>query len=361
VDHTEDVVFLLRGGELTELARTPYELEDHFQEQLAAHPQLLGGGQFGGSTPRHWLLVSREIGVPEMEAGGGRWSLDHLFVDQEAIPTLVEVKRGSDNRVRREVVGQMLDYAANGSRYWPPGFLRSTWERSLPAGADLEEEIRAFAQTDAEAFCAEVDDNLRMGRVRMLFVSDQIPTELQTIIEYLNEQMDIAEVLGVSIARYESGEVSVLVPRVVGSSARLEQSKRGGINKTYQEDLESGSPATREVERLLVALAHDHGLDTRQTPKALQLISRSKSRAVLSFYPGWGTLDLALKPIRDSGHNDVANRVFAEASEIAGRPLTAQYPTIPVDAVLRSWDQVEEILLRLASLEDSGDSMSDHI
>jgi hypothetical protein len=93
----------------------------------------------------------------------------------------------------------------------------------------------------------------------------------------------------------------------------------------------------------------------------LQLISRSKSRAVLSFYPGWGTLDLALKPIRDSGHNDVANRVFAEASEIAGRPLTPHYPTIPVDAVLRSWDQVEEILLRLASLEDSGDSMSDHI
>jgi hypothetical protein len=25
----------------------------------------------------------------------GRWSLDHLFLDQDAIPTLVEVKRGT--------------------------------------------------------------------------------------------------------------------------------------------------------------------------------------------------------------------------------------------------------------------------
>jgi hypothetical protein len=30
------------------------------------------------------------------------------------VPTLLEVKRSSDTRIRREVVGQMLDYAANG-------------------------------------------------------------------------------------------------------------------------------------------------------------------------------------------------------------------------------------------------------
>ena len=29
------------------------------------------------------------------------------------MPTLVEVKRSSDTRIRREVVGQMLHYAAN--------------------------------------------------------------------------------------------------------------------------------------------------------------------------------------------------------------------------------------------------------
>jgi hypothetical protein len=40
------------------------------------------------------------------------------------VPTLVEVKRRADTRIRREVVGQMLDYAANGVVYWPLEQLR---------------------------------------------------------------------------------------------------------------------------------------------------------------------------------------------------------------------------------------------
>lgn len=68
------------------------------------------------AAPRRWLLVSREWGVPREEGGGGHWSLDHLFLDQEGVPTLVEVKRSSDTRLRREVVGQMLDYAREWSR-----------------------------------------------------------------------------------------------------------------------------------------------------------------------------------------------------------------------------------------------------
>jgi hypothetical protein len=289
------------------------------------------------------------MGVPEKEAGESRWSLDHLFVDQDAIPTLVEVKRGSGTRLRREVVGQMLDYAANGSRYWPSGYLRSTWEKSLPVDADPEEEIQAFALADPESFWAEVDDNLRMGRVRMLFVSDEIPKELQTTIEYLNEQMDFAEVLGVSIARYEAGELSVLVPRVVGSSARLEQSKPGGINKTYEELVKEGGPATADIERRLIALADGHGLTTRHTPKALQLMNRSASHGVLQFYPAWGTVDLSLDPIRKAGQGDLADSVVALTSEFEGRQLTSKYPSMSIQAVLDNWGQIEEIIVRLAA------------
>jgi len=53
------------------------------------------------------------------EEGGDCWFVDHLLIDQDGIPTLVEVKRSTDTRIRREVVGQMLDYAANAVVYWP--------------------------------------------------------------------------------------------------------------------------------------------------------------------------------------------------------------------------------------------------
>ena len=48
-----------------------------------------------------------------------RWSVDHLFLDQYAVPTLVEVKQGSNPSIRRKVIGQMLDCASNAVAYWP--------------------------------------------------------------------------------------------------------------------------------------------------------------------------------------------------------------------------------------------------
>jgi hypothetical protein len=112
---------------LVEMREQAYDSEDLLQTWLAKHPDLLAGDQLAGA-PRRWLLVRREVGVPDRDAGGDRWSLDHLFIDQEAVPTLVEVKRGDDTRIRREVVGQMLDYAANGVVYWPAERLRSDFE-----------------------------------------------------------------------------------------------------------------------------------------------------------------------------------------------------------------------------------------
>ena len=98
------------------------------QKLLADHPDLLAGDQINAEQPRRWLLVTREMAVPGEQDGAGRWSLDHLFLDQDAIPTLVEVKRSTDTRIRREVIGQMLDYAANAVAYWPVEEIKAKFE-----------------------------------------------------------------------------------------------------------------------------------------------------------------------------------------------------------------------------------------
>ena len=90
-------IFLLDpAGDLTEMAETAFAAEIDLQQLLARHPDLLAGDQIDPGTPRRWLLVSREVGIPDQEQGGSRWALDHLFLDQDDVPTLVEVKRGSD-------------------------------------------------------------------------------------------------------------------------------------------------------------------------------------------------------------------------------------------------------------------------
>src|SRR6266536_4640753 len=110
------------------MTEQPYDSEDILQALIARFPSLLAGDQLDSTSPRRWVLVDREAGLPDDEDAAGRWSVDHLFIDQDAIPTLVEVKRSSDTRIRREVVGQMLDYAANAVVYWPVDYFRAEFE-----------------------------------------------------------------------------------------------------------------------------------------------------------------------------------------------------------------------------------------
>jgi hypothetical protein len=222
-------IFLLQGeGKLVEMTEQPYDTEAVLQKLLADYPNLLAGDQMDAAAPRRWLLVSREMGVPSEDEGGDRWSLDHLFLDQDAIPTLIEVKRSSDTRIRREVVGQMLDYAANAVTYWPVEAIRARFEESCRLrGLDPAKEVETLAGPGGgvEEFWQRVKTNLQAERVRMVFVADVIPPELRRVVEFLNGQMDPAEVLAVEIKQFVGEGLKTLVPRVIGQTVEAERKK----------------------------------------------------------------------------------------------------------------------------------------
>ena len=96
-------IFLLQGATLAELREQPYEAEHLLQSLIASYPHLLAGNQMDPVSPRRWLLRGSGTSVPSDEGGSGRWAIDHLFLDQEGVPTIVEVKRSTDTRIRREV------------------------------------------------------------------------------------------------------------------------------------------------------------------------------------------------------------------------------------------------------------------
>jgi hypothetical protein len=235
-------IFLIRDdNELVELASASYDSEDLLQGLLERYPNLLAGDQIDATAPRRWLLVKREAAVPAEMDGGGRWSLDHLFLDQEGIPTLVEVKRSTDTRIRREVVGQMLDYAANGVAYWPVETIRAMYEGRLQgAGQDPTAALAEFLGPDGnpESFWNSIKVNLQAGRIRLVFVADDIPPELRRVVEFLNNQMDPAEVLAVEVRQYVGGNFRGLVPRVLGQTEqgnRKKNSAPAGPEKLWDE------------------------------------------------------------------------------------------------------------------------------
>lgn len=214
------------GGRLVEMLIQPYEAEDVLQKLLADYPGVLAGER--ETSSRRFALIKREAGVPAEEGGAPRWSLDHLFVDDEGVPTFVEVKRRADTRIRREVVGQMLDYAANGLSYWKVDALRQQFEDSQAArGQDPVEALRELVgdEEDVDTFWERVRTNLAARKVRLVFVADDIPSELRALIEFLNEQMRSVEVLGLEVKQYSGEGLRTLVATTVGQTQAAQQAK----------------------------------------------------------------------------------------------------------------------------------------
>jgi hypothetical protein len=222
------IYLIQEGGGLVEMPETAYDSEALLQELLARYPNLLAGDQIDSAAPRQWLLIAREVPLPSEEGGAGRWSVDHIFLDQDAVPTLVEIKRSTDTRIRREVVGQMLDYAANAVVYWPVGQMQARFERQCSDdNHEPDEVLLEFlgADADLDQFWQQAKTNLQAGKVRIVFVVDKIPTELQRIVEFLNAQMDPAQVLAVEVKQFVGQGQKAMVPRVLGQTAEAQQKK----------------------------------------------------------------------------------------------------------------------------------------
>lgn len=254
---SEAIYLLDKNGDLVQLTKAAYDSEVVLQELLAKYPALLPGEQIDSKSPRRWLFIAREVGVPSQEDGGDRWSLDHLFIDQEGIPTLIEVKRSSDTRIRREVVGQMLDYAANVVSYWPIETIIAKFESACEQdGKDPDEVLADFlGGLSASDFWEQAETNLRAGKVRMIFVADEIPDELRAIVEFLNVQMDPAEVIAIEVAQFVGQGLKTLVPRVYGLTAKSHSRKLtdGGQRQWDEEQFFTELAARNDPECVKVA------------------------------------------------------------------------------------------------------------
>jgi hypothetical protein len=249
---SDDAIFLAVGEQLTPLRKADYNSEAVLQQVLAQFPELVAGVGTAGESAK-LLLVRREMPVAAADSVG--LSLDHLFLDQSGVPVLVEVKRASDTRARREVVAQMLDYAANGVATWQND-LRDDVAQTAGAtdpGTYLQEQLGV---EDVEEFWTTVEDNLRAGKIRLIFLADRLAPGLVRIIEFLNEQMRDVEVLGIELPQYTAPEGQVVyVPRVVGRTAAAVEAKQRRSKRapwTEQTLLDAGTEARTAEEMALV-------------------------------------------------------------------------------------------------------------
>jgi hypothetical protein len=339
---------MVSGDKLVEMNDTPYDTEDTLQALLENFPEILSGNQSGPGDTLRWQLVKREAAIPDGGGPAGRWSVDHLFVDQNAVPSFVEVKRSSDTRIRREVVGQMLEYAANAVKYWPKDSLRQTFESSCKGGdpAGLISSLIGSAEpADIIRFWEQAETNLRAGKVRMIFVADEIPDELRCIIEFLSGQLSTAELMAVEVRQYVNGSHQALVPTLIASPRRAPV-------------VSTAAPRQWDRPSFLEALRAKKGDAAAVT--ALRIMDWAESRAELvtwwgkgavvgSYFIGlksyrpplypvavWtsGDIQMQYQPIRKRVSPEAAlavAQIFSETSGIQAAPdIVNRYPCFPI-------------------------------
>ena len=358
-------IFLIGENDgLVELKEQPYDTEELLQKLLATHPALLAGDQIDRAFPRKWLLISREMDLASQEDGSARWSVDHLFVDQDAIPTVIEVKRSSDTRIRREVV---LEYAANAVVYWPVETLRARYEVTCTRESiDASERLAAFlgADGDAENFWGRVKTNLQAGKIRLVFVGDEIPSELRRIVEFLNQQMDPAEVLAVEIKQYVSGKIRTLVPSVIGQTEEAQQRKSVGVPGKQWDEASFFSKITAEhPEEAQIAHKLLDWITPRVTriwwgkgAKDASIVPVLEVDGVSRYFVGiwtYGKIDIQFQSLAkvssfqsESARLDLLNRL----NQISGVHISpgsiTKYPSIPLSVFVapKNLDQLLSIL-----------------
>lgn len=284
------IYLLQENDELVKMTEKSYDSEALLQELIAKHPDLLAGDQMDSAKPRRWLLIKREAELASEEDGSARWSVDHLFLDQDGVPTIVEVKRSSDTRIRREVVGQMLDYAANAVLFWPVEEIRAKFATRCEGenkNADQELEVFLKGAMDSGSFWSQVKTNFEAGKIRLLFVADEIPAELRRIVEFLNQQMKSAEVLAVEVKQFTGQGLKTLVPRVIGQSAEAERAKSTG----------AGTPGKQwNEESFLAELGSKCGTEASSVAQTLLEWSKKKSSLI---YWGQGSQAGSFAPFFD--------------------------------------------------------------
>jgi hypothetical protein len=128
------------------------------------------------------------------------------------------------------VVGQMLEYAANGQHYWSIAAIRKLAEETAKQQGTTPEECLEKLQLEiaasADDFFQEVERRLRAGQIRLIFFLDQAPDELKSLVEFLNKQMNLSEVLLVEARQYRSTGARIVVPRLFGYSEQARQVRR---------------------------------------------------------------------------------------------------------------------------------------
>lgn len=172
-------IYLSETGSMYGQLANPLSLpEADLQDLVHKHPEALPIEEIDPSFSGP-VSICRELNTP---AG----PIDNFLVTPSGLPILVECKIWRNPQARREVVGQVLDYAKELARWTSADIEREAARRGVPS---VIERVRAHApEIDEAEFNDTLTTSLQSGRCLLLILGDGIREGVEAIFEHLGEQ-----------------------------------------------------------------------------------------------------------------------------------------------------------------------------
>lgn len=180
---------LVHDGSISELERVPVETkmfkEEWLQNLIHKNPALLPIDEIdAGFSPL--IAIGREIATP---AG----YIDNLFISPEGYLTIIETKLWRNPEARREVVGQILDYAKELSRWTYTDLdacvvkFNQLYNNNSDGLLATFKNVHEQDETEESYFIDKISKNLRRGRFLLLIVGDGIRESVEDMVLYLSD------------------------------------------------------------------------------------------------------------------------------------------------------------------------------
>jgi len=199
--------------------------EERMQKLIEKNPELLPVGDI---EPAFAPLISigREV---QTKVG----AIDHLFINSQGYITIVETKLWRNPEARRQVVGQIIDYATELS-HWNFDQLnksvRAYNKDFRKADLGIVDTIRTqeyIAEEDEHEIVDTVSRNLKLGKFLLLIVGDGIRESVEDMVEYLqyapNLQFTLAlvELQIYQLKENQDNSELLIIPQIVTRTSEI--------------------------------------------------------------------------------------------------------------------------------------------
>ncbi len=225
--------------------------------------------------PEKLISVEREL-----------FNLDNLYIDENGILYLVEVKRFSDNRGRRSVLAQALDYGA----VFRESVLDADHFISLldDRGSESLETIKSLF-SDSRIKC-NFEKCLKIGSFKIVVVADEINKSLIELCDYTfessrtNYELTVIELkLFGDVSKTEENLQEDSFDGIIGSTLWFNRGyfpiqKTSLSKKSFEMIFDELPEKTKlDVEVFLKVLFEDFGVEAKYTSKEIALYYKGKS------------------------------------------------------------------------------------